>query len=597
MTSEILRTARDERVRTKLVMLSEEPKRVYEILDKISNIVKRKDFNALMQLTNYELFLVYFCCNNDSMSLIYEGKYNFFDEPITYEELYSIIDESQHYINAWTMNDYYKVRKLIDSQNNTELITTTQNLGLSPHIISYDFTQPTISILNFIFFKDEYTRIQQSNKSYALTKKEVGKLYSDVLSYTLTDIVERYKSMVKFFRERKEVCQERIKAIDELIEAIDNDTIDELINIPNNWHQYLNDELLEYVYNLIMSNQKEEHENACIANQVLKFKYAKTPFIKYLYDNSIDPNSLDKDTLDKLNNLPYEELITKIELFNRLSIDLNEILITYIDYILNIDISIINQFNNYLDKGIIKKSSLISNLSILNNPKIIEINYSILHGIIDVHNRYYEDSLLLLNTLTLKNRLSILAEYNLSINNYMFLLSNIDYLKYYDLLLEHNIPTYLFISICKTSNPLDTIKKIIICQKIDIEYEQTGKLIKEVKRPNSFMCPNELLDEYLDNVVEYYLPEPIDGSYIYDIKEEPIIKSIDSYYRRQDVYMIGDTEISRPKVLRNLQEVKDQQLDINKYLLHAMISNSILDERDISELKEAISIEKQQKTI
>ena len=178
MTSEIMKAAQDEKVRTKLLMLSKEPVRVYEILEKISNIVKRKDFNALMQLTNYELFFVYFCCNNDSMSLIYEGKYNFFDEPITYEELYSIIDESQQYIDAWTMNDYYKIRKLIDSKNNTELITTTQTLGLSPHIIGHDFTQPVISILNFIYFKDEYI-------AHIVDKKCPAGVCKDLLQYKI----------------------------------------------------------------------------------------------------------------------------------------------------------------------------------------------------------------------------------------------------------------------------------------------------------------------------------------------------------------------------------------------------------------------------
>ena len=164
-------------------------------------------------------------------------------------------------------------------------------------------------------------------------------------------------------------------------------------------------------------------------------------------------------------------------------------------------------------------------------------------------------------------------------------------------MLEHNIPTYLFISICKTVNPLNTIKKIILCQSIDIDYEMNGKLIREVKRPNSFMCPNESLDEYLNSVVDTYLPEPIQGSYIYDIKEEPIIKSIDDYYQRNDKYLFGNTVISRPKVLRNLQHVKDLQLDIGKYLLQCIISDSILGEKDIYEITEMISIEKEQKTI
>lgn len=597
MNNELKRTAQDEKINTKLILLSEEPIRLYEILEKISDIVKRKDLAALMNLSNYELFLVYFCCNNDSMSLVYEGKYNFFDEPITYNELYKIIDESEEFINSWTMSDYTKIRKLIEFKNSTELIATTQDLGLSPYIVNYDFSQPVLSILNFLFFKEQYLKLQKLNKSPSLMKKESFKLYNKVLNDTLIAIIDRYKAMKKFFKDRKEVSEKRINAIDELIEAIDNDIILSLISIPNNWHQYLNDELLEPLYTLIMNNQKQEYKNACLENEKIKSVYNQTPFIKYLYDNKIDSNSINPIILEKLNKIPYEELMAKINLFTRLSFDLNDILTKHIEYILNTDISIINQFNNYLDKGIIKTTSLMTNISILNSPKIIEINYSILRSIIDVHNIYYDDKLLLLNTLDLKNRLSILAEYNLSINNYMYLLSNIEYLKYYDLILENNIPTYLFISICKTSDPLNTIKKIIICKSIDIEYEQNGKLIKEVKKPNSFMCPNDELDDFLPSVVDYYLPEPINGTCIYDIKDENIIKDIDKHYRKQDTYLIGDTEISRPKVLRNLQSIKNKQLDINKYLLQAIISNSILNEGNITDIKEMISIEKKQKTI
>ena len=52
MANEIYKTAESEKVKTKLVMLSEEPSKVYEILDKIVNIAKRKDLEALMQLSN-----------------------------------------------------------------------------------------------------------------------------------------------------------------------------------------------------------------------------------------------------------------------------------------------------------------------------------------------------------------------------------------------------------------------------------------------------------------------------------------------------------------------------------------------------------------
>ena len=106
------------------------------------------------------------------------------------------------------------------------------------------------------------------------------------------------------------------------------------------------------------------------------------------------------------------------------------------------------------------------------------------------------------------------------------------------------------------------------------------------------MCPNEDLNEYLDSSVEYYLPEPIKGEHIGDIKSEEKIKNIDDNYRDGDIYMIGDTQISRPKVLRNLQTIKDKNIDYNKYLFQSIISDSILTEKDILEVLEMVSMEK-----
>ena len=66
----------------------------------------------------------------------------------------------------------------------------------------------------------------------------------------------------------------------------------------------------------------------------------------------------------------------------------------------------------------------------------------------------------------------------------------------------------------------------------------------------------------------------------------------DDNYRDGDIYMIGDTQISRPKVLRNLQTIKDKNIDYNKYLFQSIISDSILTEKDILEVLEMVSMEK-----
>ena len=89
------------------------------------------------------------------------------------------------------------------------------------------------------------------------------------------------------------------------------------------------------------------------------------------------------------------------------------------------------------------------------------------------------------------------------------------------------------------------------------------------------------------------MPDNIKGSTIADIKDSDVIKLLDTKHRVGDIYRFGNTNISRPKVLRNLQTIKNNNKDINKYLFFSMISDSILNDSNIQEIKNNI----QKKTI
>ena len=587
--NEILNAASDERVETKIISLEEEPKPLYDIVTRIKLILKRTQYEDIAKLSNYDLFQVYFCFNNDTMSMIHTGQIQYFDASISYEELYGIIEESKDYINTWSFSKTYNaLRKVIDAKTQQELINACQQLGLNPYIISYDIKQAFIAMTNLLFYRAEVERIQKSNKTTSLKKKELRDLYNKIMSETISIIVERYDSTKRFYRERKEACEIKLRCIDELIAASDAGELETMDLIEGTWHQYLSTTVLNPLYDHLLDNQYKRHQKVTKKNQELNDQINETQFINYLYQNNIDPSSLDEKTLQEANNSNFDELIIKIEFFKRIGYTLPEILINYLATIFTIEISIINKLNTYLDKHIIKPETIHNNLSIINSINIIDTNYSILKPIIDINSIYYDDKILLLEPTEIKRRISILALYkNFSKNNYMFLLSNIKYLKIYDLMLENNIPLYLLITICKQYNPLLTIKKILICQQLDIPYEKDGILIKEIKRPNSFMCPDENIDDYIDNAVSLYSTENVKSSEVTDIETTDIIKDLDIHHKRKDTYVFGNTTISRPKVLRNLQTVKNKKQRLKEHLFFAMISDSILDEGNIQELKNA----------
>jgi hypothetical protein len=587
--NEILNAARDDRVETKIISLEEEPKPLYDIVTRIKLILKRTQYEDIAKLSNYDLFQLYFCFNNDTMSMIHTGQIQYFDASISYEELYGIIEESKDYINTWSFSKTYNaLRKVIDAKTQQELINACQQLGLNPYIISYDIKQAFIAMTNLLFYRAEVERIQKSNKTTSLKKKELRDLYNKIMSETISIIVERYDSTKRFYRERKEACEIKLRCIDELIAASDAGELETMDLIEGTWHQYLSTTVLNPLYDHLLDNQYKRHQKVTKKNQELNDQINETQFINYLYQNNIDPSSLDEKTLQEANNSNFDELIIKIEFFKRIGYTLPEILINYLATIFTIEISIINKLNTYLDKHIIKPETIHNNLSIINSINIIDTNYSILKPIIDINSIYYDDKILLLEPTEIKRRISILALYkNFSKNNYMFLLSNIKYLKIYDLMLENNIPLYLLITICKQYNPLLTIKKILICQQLDIPYEKDGILIKEIKRPNSFMCPDENIDDYIDNAVSFYSTENVKSSEVTDIETTDFIKDLDIHHKRKDTYVFGNTTISRPKVLRNLQTVKNKKQRLKEHLFFAMISDSILDEGNIQELKNA----------
>lgn len=589
--NEILNSARDDRVETKLISLEEEPKDLYDIVTKIKLTLKRTQYEEVAKLSNYELFKLYFCFNNDTMSMIHSGQIQYFDASVSYEELYNIIEESKDYINTWTFSKHYNmIRRVIDAKTQQELINACQQLGLSPYIINYDIKQAFIAMTNLLFYREEVKRINNANKATSLKKKEIKDLYNKIMSETISIIVERHESTKRFYRERKEACQEKLRCIDELIAASDAGQLENMDLIEGTWHQYLSTTVLNPLYDHLLDNQYKRHQKVIQTNQQLNDQINETQFISYLYQNHINPSSLDKDILTKSNEYPFEELLTKIEFFRRIGYTLPEILINHLTNIFNIDLSTIQKLNTYLDKHIIKTDTIKNNLNIINAINTIDTNYSILKPIIDINSIYYDDKVLLLETTEIKRRLSILALYkNFSKNNYMFLLSNIKYIKIYDLMLENNIPLYLFITICKQYNPLLTIKKILICKQLDIPYEKDGILIKEIKNPNAFMCPDEDIDSYIENSTVYYSQDNIKSSEVTDIESTELVKNLDIHYKHRDTYVFGDTTISRPKALRNLQTMKNKKQDLNQNLFFALISGSILDEGNIQELKIATS--------
>ena len=129
----------------------------------------------------------------------------------------------------------------------------------------------------------------------------------------------------------------------------------------------------------------------------------------------------------------------------------------------------------------------------------------------------------------------------------------------------------------------------MISQELNIPYENNGRLTKEIRAINGFMCPNEDRDDYIEDTVSEYIMGNIQRSTIDSVLKHPLVIQLDTSHRYGETYMFGKTRISRPKVLSKLQTLLNKKQDIDNYLLFCILSESILNDRNIAEIKKATS--------
>ena len=458
-----------------------------------------------------------------------------------------------------------------------------KELGLTPVFVNYSMKLVYVAMYHFLKLKKDIL----TNADY------VRKLSIPQRMQWMKGVYERnnFSVFVRLAKEiledlerdhsiRQKVATSRIKVTTELIDAIEKDKLEEMIEIPIEWHQYLDPSVLEPLYELIHQNIVSKKISLDKEEQSLLQKRNKSVVTTYLYDNNLDPYSLPEEKITKLESIP--NIIEKLEFMKFLGISINNTLTIYYDYLVSITEEQISSLRFLISSNVLTKKTLKDNINIIGKDyqRILD-NYDILKNIIDFNNRFYSDKILLKDLREIKEMLSVLKEYKLSTNNYIFLLCNYEYLYLYDLLIEKDIPEDLFISICNTENPLNTIKRILIFIGIGEPYTTINNILKkDVTSESKFICYDDSLDEYIPNVVEENGLNIVKGTTIQDITDNETVQMLDREYRVENVYIIGGTIISRPKFLRNFESVQGNP----SFLIFSLVSNSILNDKEYYDL-------------
>lgn len=572
--------ARETLAEAKLIKGEEGPSKIKKYVDRLLKKASKPDKTELCRMSNHEIFFTFLILTNDNT--------------LSFDESLQFCDEIKKSINGWTFaKDGNRLLELEQATNSDgslidlKYTVPFQELGLTPYFLGYNMKLVYMCMYDFLKLKRDILTPQEYTKNLPLPQRMTAQknVYKKSRFYNFVDVASKcLERDVKDHDHRQRVSGKRIKATEEVLEMLENGTLETIHEFPSEWHEFLDPHLLELLYELVLNNLFLQKKDVESTEKELLDKINKSELTTYLYNHNLDPYSLE-DKLPILENIP--NITSRIDFFKKLNIPIQNILTIYYDYLISITEEQLKTLNFLIDNHILSTRTLRNNLNIIGNDyQRIIANYEILKNLIDFKNIFYNDSILLEDLNNIKNILSILKEYKLNKNNFIFLLCNIKYINIYDLLIENDIPEYLFISICQTDNPLNTIKRILIYKNIGEEYETSSHILKkDVTSEQKYICSDDFLDSYLPNIVTDLGMNLLNGNSISTIIDSDIVKYLDEQYLVENTYIIGNTSISRPKFLRNFESVQGNP----NYLILSLVSNSILSEQSyydiVAELK------------
>ena len=325
---------RDEAISTlteaKMIKSERGPIELKKLVDKLLKKANKADKTELARMSTYEIFVTYvYLLNSDNFS---------YDETIRYCE------EVKKAVSGWTFDKDSRKLDIMDSKTNEDgslndwtAVNTMTELGLTPTFINYNMKLVYIAMYHFLKLKKDILNPGDMFKKLSIPQrmqwmKNVYKKnnFSTFVQFA-TEVLENTEKDHKF---RQEVSGKRIQVTEEVLAAIEDETIDTLCEIPATWHQYLDPRVLEPIYDVIQANLVRKKLSLDKEEQELLAKKDRSEITSYLYDNGLDPYSLPEEkliTLESTNNIIY-----KIEFFKFIGIPVNNLLTIHYDLLLNI---------------------------------------------------------------------------------------------------------------------------------------------------------------------------------------------------------------------------------------------------------------------
>lgn len=428
-----------------------------------------------------------------------------------------------------------------------------------------------------------------SDENIKLKNKEKDKMFTTLFRSVINEypnltVNKNYEKIRKHYAAVKEevkneisVNNKRIRKLEDFIFKLKYINLNNVIKIEN-FDEYLFKPEIRYLFtefalehNLNLSEDIELQNRKYKNNEITKLELL---FTKYgLNFNNLNEEEKKKiiakneleDIEPLLASLKYSDLFFLTEYHQEFT---NLILLSTEERIKNIDCALKNK--------IIDKNFIIRNLEILfdeekYNNFTKNLNLLTMAGI-DLNILLKNNSeIFLLPNNTLLEMFEILKEYEFTFDdnnngsilidsNLLDIIDNFIELDLYDTLKDNQ-------KVLNSNNSKNVIKRILICNLLGINPVNASlKLIGQVTTGNKFYLSPDKYDNYIIDSQNMYLnpvcvkalehqPRTIISE---DTKNNKLIETLDEFYKRDELtYEINDIVISRNRVLRNFEVLKE----------------------------------------
>lgn len=237
-----------------------------------------------------------------------------------------------------------------------------------------------------------------------------------------------------------------------------------------------------------------------LQEEVIAKKQSINLYASLLNEFNIDFQTLDDDDKRKITEFNPEDFKNIIRFLAKLCLTKEEVL----KIVLVTNISVIDNLNQYIEKGILK-NSIISNNPEIFNPKInalVDLNIKTLSdmSINLLHTSFKSPEVYFFDNELIKQNLAIALENSINISTRHLM----DYSFLNDLNFEDKVAGLKDLGIDINENievinaDINIIKRIKLCQSLNIDIYVNGKIRSEVLNAFDFFIKDDMIDDYLN---------------------------------------------------------------------------------------------------